>query len=253
MSAALPDVAAYALRLGDDALVLAQRLAEWSSWAPAIEEDVALANIGLDLLGQARALLSYAGEVEGAGRTEDDLAYLRAERDFSNCLLVEQPNGDFAMTMARQLFFSLSQQALFAALRSSGDPTLAGVAGKAVKEAAYHVDHAVSWTLRLGDGTDESHRRMVAAVERLWPYTAELFEADELTGRLAAAGLAPDPAGLRPGWDAAVDRVLAEATLERPAEGWHPTGGRRGLHTEHLGFLLAELQHLHRAHPGAVW
>jgi ring-1,2-phenylacetyl-CoA epoxidase subunit PaaC len=235
----LSDTAVYALRLGDDALVLSHRLAEWSSRAPALEEDIALTNIGLDLLGQARALLTYAGEVEGAGRSEDDLAYLRPEGEFTNCQLVEQPNGDFAVTMARQLFFSAYQLELYRRLTRSADPTLAAVAAKAVKEVAYHVDHAAGWVVRLGDGTDESHRRMQAGVERMWPFTHELFEGDE--------------AVLKPAWDERIAAVLAEATLERPADGWRPGGGRRGVHSEHLGFLLAEMQYLHRSHPGATW
>lgn len=243
----------YALRLGDDALVLAQRLGEWSSRAPELEEDVALTNIGLDLLGQARALLSYAGEVSGAGRDEDDLAYLRDESEFRNCLLVEQPNGDFAVTIARQLLFSTYQYGLYSALSTSADPTLAAVAAKAVKEVAYHVDHAAGWTIRLGDGTEESHRRMAAALDRLWPYVPELFEVDDLTRRLAAADVAADPGALRPGWDSTVDAVLAGATLARPEPPAHPGGGRRGRHTEHFGYLLAELQYLHRIHPGARW
>jgi ring-1,2-phenylacetyl-CoA epoxidase subunit PaaC len=247
------DLVAYALGLGDDALVLAQRLGEWSSRAPELEEDVALTNIGLDLLGQARALLSYAGEVEGAGRDEDDLAYLREEREFRNCLLVEQPNDDFAATIARQLYFSTYQLELYRALRGSADPTLAAVAAKAAKEVAYHRDHATMWALRLGDGTKESQERMQLALERLWPYVGELFEADEVVGRLAATGTAVDPASLRDGWDRHLDATLAEATLARPEARWLPGGGRRGVHSEHLGYLLAELQYLHRLHPGARW
>ncbi len=198
-------------------------------------------------------LLTHAGELEGRGRGEDDLAYLRDERDFVNCLLVEQENGDFAVTIARQLLYSTHQLALLQGLLGSTDPTLAAVASKAVLEVAYHRDHAAGWTVRLGDGTEESHRRMQVAVERMWPYAAELFEADEVTGRAAAAGLAPDPAALRPAWDAAVGVVLAEATLTRPGGSWAPTGGRRGLHTECFGRLLAEMQHLHRSHAGACW
>jgi len=261
------DVSAYAVRLGDDALVLAQRLAECSSRAPALEEDIALSNIALDLLGQARALLTYAGEIEGArgpggvprqgSRSEDDLAYLRSEREFTNCQLVEQPNGDFAVTMARQLFFSAYQLALYRRLVASADATLAGVAAKGVKEVAYHVDHAGGWVVRLGDGTDESHRRVAAAVEQLWPFTHELFEADELTGRLAGAGVGVDSSELAIAWKEHVGGVLSEATLKCPpfgeTAGWRPAGGRRGVHTEHLGFLLAEMQHLHRSHPGAKW
>lgn len=253
MTADRADVAAYALRLGDDALVLAQRLGEWAGRAPAIEEDIALTNIALDLLGQARALLTYAGELEGAGRTEDDLAFHRDERDFTNLLLVELPVGDFGVTVVRQLAFAAYQYLLYDALQHGADATLAGVAGKAVKEVAYHRDHATQWTLRLGDGTEESHRRMQEAVDRVWPYTREMFDSDPLVRRLAAAGVAVDPAPLRPDWDRYVDAVLAEATLRRPEDGWHPTGGRSGRHTEHFGYLLAEMQHLPRSHPGATW
>ena len=192
------DTALYALRLGDDALILAQRLGEWSSTAPELEEDIALTNIALDLLGQARFLYSRAGELEGLRRSEDDLAFVRDEREFLNCLLVEQPNGDFAQTVCRQLLFSAYQLALYGALTKSADDTLAGVAAKAVKEVAYHRDHAAKWTVRLGDGTSESHARMQGAIERLWPYWHELFESDELVERLAGAGIAVDPAALRP-------------------------------------------------------
>ena len=250
----MPALATYALRLGDDALVLSHRLGEWVTNAPQLEEDVALANIGLDLLGQARALLSYAGEVEAAGRTEDDLAYLRDEREFVNVHLVERPNEDFAVSMARQLLFSSYQLALYERLQDSADPTLAGMAAKAVKEVDYHRDHATQWVLRLGDGTDESHRRMQAGLERLWPYVDELFGTDDLEQSLVADSIAVDASTLRAGWDGYVDGVLAEATLTRP-EGTRtpPGGGRRGIHTESMGFLLAEMQHLHRAHPGASW
>jgi len=249
----LSDTAVYALRLGDDALILSHRLAEWSSRAPALEEDIAITNIGLDLLGQARALLTYAGEAEGAGRSEDDFAYLRAEGEFTNCQLVEQPNGDFAVTMARQLFFSAYQLELYRGLAGSADPTLAAIAAKAVKEVTYHLDHAGRWVVSLGDGTDESHRRMQAGVDRMWPFTHELFETDAFSGRVAAAGTGVDPAALQPAWTRTVAAVLAEAGLERPDDVWHPSGGRRGVHSEHLGFLLAEMQYLHRSHPGATW
>ena len=235
----------YLLGLGDDALIAAQRLSEWTARAPALEEDVALANIALDQLGAARLLLSYAGELEGAGRDEDALAYLRDDREFRNCLLVELPNGDFATTMAKLLFLSAYQLPLYDALTGCADERLAAIAGKARKEVAYHLDHARTWTVRLGDGTAESHRRMRAAVEEVWPYTHELFAPDP------AAPV--DPAGLRDAFLATVEPVLAEATLDRPADGWAPTGGRRGLHTEHLSYLLAEMQVLHRAHPGASW
>ena len=244
---------AYALRLGDDGLILSHRLAEWSSRAPELEEDVALTNIALDLLGQARTLLTHAGLLEGRGRDEDDLAYLREERDFVNCLLVEQENGDFGNTIARQLLWSTYQLTLLEELTASTDATLAALAAKAVKEVAYHRDHAVQWTLRLGDGTEESHRRMQAGIDRMWPYTTELFERDAVTDAAVALGVGPDPGGLRSRWDTAVDAVLADATLRRPDDTWAPAGGRRGLHTERFGRLLAEMQHLHRSHPGARW
>jgi ring-1,2-phenylacetyl-CoA epoxidase subunit PaaC len=250
-SRTLPPLAAYALGLGDDALILAQRLGQWVAYAPQIEEDVALANIALDLLGQARTLLTYAGAVEGAGRDEDDLAYLRDDRDFRNVQLVEIPNGDFAVTMARQLVFSAYQHELYTALLSSADPTIAGLSGKAVKEVAYHRDHATQWVLRLGDGTELSRARMQAGLDQVWPYVEELFEGDETTSRLPDE--TADPATLRPPWQRSVTSVLDEATLRWPEPRWRSRGGRRGLHTEHLGHLLAEMQHLHRSHPGASW
>ncbi|HET9187508.1 MAG TPA: 1,2-phenylacetyl-CoA epoxidase subunit PaaC [Acidothermaceae bacterium] len=243
----------YTLRLGDDALILAQRLSEWASRAPEIEEDIALTNIALDLLGQARALLDYAGTLEGAGRDEDDLAYLRSEREFTNVHLVEQENGDFAHTIARQLFFSTYQLALYEELISSRDELLAGVAAKGVKEAAYHNDHATQWTIRLGDGTDESHRRMQAAVDRLWPFTAELFEADDVDRALAAQGIGVDPSTLNARWALSIAEVLSSATLTPPQTTWSSHGGRRGVHTEGFGYLLAEMQYLHRSHPDAKW
>jgi ring-1,2-phenylacetyl-CoA epoxidase subunit PaaC len=244
----LPPLAAYALALGDDALILAQRLGEWVAHAPQIEEDVALANVALDLLGQARILLSYAGAVEGAGRDEDDLAYLRDDRDFRNVQLVEIPNGDFAVTMARQLAFSAYQYELYTALLGSGDDTLAGLAGKAVKEVAYHRDHATQWVLRLGDGTELSHARMQDGLDQVWPYTEELFDPAS-----PLQGVAVDPATLRPPWASYVTSTLNEATLELPQPRWRSRGGRDGLHTEYLGHLLTEMQHLHRSHPGATW
>jgi ring-1,2-phenylacetyl-CoA epoxidase subunit PaaC len=246
-------VATYALRLGDDALVMAQRMGEWVANAPQIEEDVALGNIALDLLGQARTLLAYAGATEGLGRSEDDLAYLRDERAFLNVQLVEQPRGDFAVAMARQLFFSTYQLALYDRLQHSTDETLSGVAGKAVKEVDYHRDHATQWVLRLGDGTDESHRRMQAGVDAVAPYIEELFTSDDLERTLADEGVAVDVATLRPECDQYVDSVLAEATMARPVATWTAHGGRHGVHSEPFGFLLAEMQHLHRSHPGASW
>ncbi|MDX6298052.1 MAG: ring,2-phenylacetyl-CoA epoxidase subunit PaaC [Nocardioidaceae bacterium] len=247
------DVVAYALRLGDDALVYAQRMGGWIAAAPQLEEDVALGNIGLDLLGQARSFLTYAGELEGAGRDEDDLAYLRDERDFVNAQIFELPNGDFAFTVARMLVTSAYQVELYTRLATSGDATIAAIAAKAVKEVDYHRDHATQWMLRLGDGTDESHRRMVRALEDVWPYVGELFESDDLTARLTEAGVAADPGSLEDATLEYVAGVLAEATLEVPNTHVHHRGGRRGVHTEHMGYLLAELQYLHRSHPGASW
>lgn len=247
-------IATYALRLGDDALVCSHRLAEWSSRAPDLEEDIALTNIGLDLLGQARSLLSYAGEAEGMGRDEDDFAYLRDEREFLNVQLVEQPNDDFAVTIARQLYFSTYQLGLYQRLRSSADETLRAIAAKAVLEVAYHRDHAMEWTVRLGDGTEESQRRMQRGLDRMWPYAYELFESDETANRLVAQGVAVDVGDLRPEWESYVIAVIDEATLTRPEESnWRPSGGRNGLHTEAMGFILTEMQNLHRTHPGVAW
>ena len=228
----------FVLGLGDDALVAAQRLAQWCARAPELEEDVALANIALDQLGVARLLLTYAGELEGAGRDEDALAYWRTDREFRNVLLVELPDRDFAVLMAKLLFLSAWQHLHYGELADGPDERLAGIAGKAVKESAYHLDHSALWTVRLGDGTDESHARMQAAVDEVWPYTHEL--------------LAETPQ-LEQCWMSTVDGVLTEATLTRPEDGWRPGGGRVGLHTEALSYLLAEMQVLHRAHPGARW
>ena len=227
------------LGLGDDALIAAQRLALWSARAHEMEEDVALSNIALDQLGAARLLLTYAGELEGAGRDEDDLAYLREDREFRNVLLVELPDdGDFAVAIAKLLFLAAYQRDRYQQLAGGDDPQLAGIGAKTAKESAYHLEHATLWTLRLGDGTELSHQRMQSAVDQLWPYTYELCDGTDL----------------RPGWLATVEPVLAEATLTRPADGgWEPRGGRSGRHTEHLSYLLAELQVLHRAHPGASW
>ncbi|WP_320067431.1 1,2-phenylacetyl-CoA epoxidase subunit PaaC [Micromonospora sp. RTGN7] len=235
----------FALALGDDALVAAQRLGEWTSRAPEMEEDVALANIALDQLGAARLLLTYAGELEAAGRDENALAYLRDDREFRNCLLVELPNGDFAVTMAKLFLLSAYQLPLYTALAGCADERLAAIGAKARKESAYHLDHASLWVRRLGDGTAESHRRMRAAFDQLWPYVSELFA--------PFPGAPIDPSVLRAEFDAAVDPILAEATLTRPAGGGAPAGGRDGLHTEHLSYLLTEMQVLHRAHPGAKW
>lgn len=246
---ASPDVAEYALRLGDDALILAQQLGHWISRAPELEEDMALGNIALDVLGHARSLLHFAGTA--SGKSEDDLAYWRDEPEFRSCWLVEQPNGDFAHTIARQLLFSAYQVELYRALESSSDPSLAAIAAKASKEVAYHRDHAVQWVLRLAGGTDESRFRVERGLEAMWPYVDELFADDALTERLA--GVVPAPSSLRPAWDDTVDAVLAEAGLSRPQIPQSSTGGREGKHSTRLGYLLAEMQWLARRHPGATW
>jgi ring-1,2-phenylacetyl-CoA epoxidase subunit PaaC len=240
------DVDEYALRVADDALIAAQRLGEWSARAPEMEEDIALSNIALDQLGVARALLSTVGD-------EDELAYRREDGEFRNCLLVELPNGDFGVTIAKLLFLSAYQLPLYDVLADSPAAALADVAAKARKESRYHLDHATQWTLRLGDGTEGSHRRIQAAIDEMWPYTHELFVDDDLALRLAGVGGAPLPSRLRRVWLSTVEAVLARATLARPADNWAPHGGRAGRHTEHLSYLLAEMQVLHRAHPGATW
>ncbi|WP_327007039.1 phenylacetate-CoA oxygenase subunit PaaC [Dactylosporangium sp. NBC_01737] len=244
--------AGYILGLADDALITAQRLGEWCSRAPEMEEDIALANIALDQLGVARMLLTYAGELEGKGRTEDDLAYLRSEHEFRNVRLVELDNGDFAVTMAKLLFLSVYQRLLYDRSIGVGDERLAAVAAKARKESAYHVDHSSRWVVRLGDGTEESHRRMQAAIDLVWPYAGQLFDHDQDVRALDVAGVVVDPATLRPAWLEAVDAVLTEATLTRPAF-IEEAGGGRSVHTEALAKLLADMQVLHRAHPGARW
>ena len=241
----------YVLGLADDALVTAQRMGWWISRAPELEEDVALANIALDQLGQARSLLQHAGRLEGDGRSEDDLAYWRDDRDFRCVHLVERPQTDFGVAMARLLVLSAYQSELYAALLGSTDPVLAGVAGKAVKEVAYHADHARLWTVRLGDGTEESHLRMQTALDAEWPYVEELFE--PVDQALLEAGIAADPTAFRAATLERVSKVLSEATLAVPDVAPRLGGGRRGLHTEDLGYVLAEMQHLTRSHPGARW
>jgi len=241
------------LRLGDNALILGQELSKWTSNAPTVELDIALANQSLDLIGQARLLLDYAGKLEGRGRDEDALAFLRDAWDFRNVLLVEQPNGDFARTMLRQFFYALWAEAFYGALQESSDETLAAIAGKSVKEMAYHARHAGEWVVRLGDGTEESHRRLAAALEELWPYTHELFMTDAADEAMIAAGIIPDVGALRPAWEEGVAEVLAVANLSIPEVSWQPEGGRRGVHTEHLGYILAEMQHLPRMYPEAKW
>jgi ring-1,2-phenylacetyl-CoA epoxidase subunit PaaC len=239
------------LRRADDALVLGHRLSEWTGHAPTLEEELALANLALDLIGQARALYQYAGGL--CGHDEDALAYLRDPGSYRNCLLVEQPNGDFACTMVRHVLFSAFIDPFWRAAVVSTDAMVAAIAAKAVKESAYHLRHAGEWLVRLGDGTEESHRRTQEAVDLLWPYTGELFEADTVERALIDDGVMPDAAALRDDWHRGVGAMLARATLRMPEDGWMQSGGRRGVHSEHLGHLLAELQVLPRTYPGAQW
>jgi ring-1,2-phenylacetyl-CoA epoxidase subunit PaaC len=237
------------LRRGDDALILGHRLSEWTGHAPLLEEELALANIALDFIGQARALYTEAGAL--TGETEDQIAYLRDAPQWRNALIMELPNGDFAFTMARLLLVSAFALPFWRAACGSSHPGIAAIAAKAEKEVDYHLRHAAEWLIRLGDGTAESHRRAQDAVDALWPYTGELFSPDDRA--LVEAGIVPDPDGLRAAWAATVDATLVRATLVRPEDGWMQSGGRSGRHTEHLGHLLAELQFVQRAYPGSTW
>ena len=247
------DLFRYLLRLGDTSLVLGQRLGEWVGHAPALEEDLALGNLALDLIGQARLLLTYAGEVEGRGRDEDALAFLRDAPQFANLTLAEQPNGDFGRTVVRQWLIDAWQLQVYDALQRSTDRRLAAIAAKALKETRYHYRFSSSWVVRLGDGTEESRRRVQASVDELWRFTSELFAADELEDRLARAGVAPTLSDLQPRWSEAVAKVFELATLTRPSSTAYPWHGKRGVHTEHLGHMLGEMQHLQRTYPGARW
>jgi ring-1,2-phenylacetyl-CoA epoxidase subunit PaaC len=241
------------VRLGDLSLILGQRLGEWVGHSPALEEDLGLANVALDLIGQARLFLSYAGEVEGRGRSEDDIAFLRAHSDYTNAILVEQPNGDFGHTIVRQVLIDVFQLELYERLTRSTDARLAAIAAKAVKETRYHLRYSGGWLVRLGDGTAQSRSRVQAALDRLWPYTVELFAEDELDAAMADAGVAPRLSDIQTAWSTQIDELLAEATLTRPSDrpfAWH---GKRGDHSEHLGYILADMQYLQRTHPGARW
>ena len=254
MTSASPDPrAAWLMRLGDATLILGHRMTEWLSRAPTLEEDIALANLGLDLIGQTRAFYARACELEGGTREESDLAFRRAEPDYRNPLLVEQPNGNFADTMARHLLFAAYATALYERLAASTDPETAAIAARSAREMAYHLRHAGEWTIRLGDGTEDSHAKAQAAIDDLWPYVSELFEPDALDLEVAASGFGVDPSTLRGDFDAAIDEVLLRATLKRPVERHGQRGGKSGRHSEHLGHMLAELQALQRAYPDARW
>jgi ring-1,2-phenylacetyl-CoA epoxidase subunit PaaC len=255
-TAELTDTAArfeHLLRLGDNALVLGHRVSEWCGHSPVLEEDIALANTALDLIGETQLWLGLAGEVEGQGRSADNLAYLRDAHDFRNILLVERPNGDFGATLMRQFLFDAWHLTQLKALTASSDRRIAEIAEKTAKEAAYHLERSRDLVIRLGDGTAESRGRMQAALDDHWPYTGEMFMSDAVDARVAQSGIAPLPESLSAAWSTIVDATLAEATLVRPPSGYMHKGGRKGVHTEHLGYILADLQFLQRAYPGATW
>ncbi|MEM7068468.1 MAG: 1,2-phenylacetyl-CoA epoxidase subunit PaaC [Pseudomonadota bacterium] len=241
------------IRLADDHLVLGHRLSEWCGHAPTLEEDLSMPNMALDLIGQARNLYTYAGEVEGKGRDEDAIAYLRTEGQYQNLLLVERPNGDFAQTMLRQFYFAVFMELFWQKAIASSDETIAAIAAKAIKEIAYHIRHTAEWVIRLGDGTDESNRRMREAVSELHRFTDEMFESDEVSSTLVNAGVIGDPQDMKDAWTAEVTRVFAMANLEVPEDYWPLLGGRSGDHGEAMGYLLADLQYMQRTYPGMTW
>lgn len=243
----------YILRLADNALILGQRLSEWCGHGPILEQDIAITNVALDQIGQARSLYAYAAEVEGKGRTEDDLAYLRKEHEYQNVLLVEQPNENWGQTIMRQFLFDAFNFHLYQGLVNSRDENLAAIAQKSIKEITYHLRFSSEWVIRLGDGTEVSHDKMQAALDALWMYTGELCTPDELDRDMAQAGIAPDLATIRPPYDQKVQDILQEATLRIPENDWMQSGGKQGIHTEYLGYILTELQYMQRAYPGAKW
>jgi ring-1,2-phenylacetyl-CoA epoxidase subunit PaaC len=243
----------FLTRMGDNTLVLGHRLSEWCGRSPVLEEDIGTANIALDLIGQTQFWLGLAGEVDGNGRSADDLAFLRDVWDFRNVLLVERPNGDFGHTIMRQFLFDAWHVEMLRALMRSSDPRIAEIAAKAIKEVSYHVEKSADLVVRLGDGTDESHRRMQRSLDEHWTYTGELFLSDAADEAMVENGIAPDPASLKPAWETTVRSVLDEATLVIPGTAFVHKGGRHGIHTEHLGHMLAEMQFLQRAYPGATW
>jgi ring-1,2-phenylacetyl-CoA epoxidase subunit PaaC len=243
----------YCLRMGDNALILGHRLSEWCGHGPILEEDIAMINIALDHIGQATSILKYAAEIENKGRTEDDLAYFRDAQNFRNALLVEQENGDFAVTMARQFYYTTFSYLFFEALKNSKDATLAAIAEKSLKEVTYHLRHSSEWIVRMGDGTDESKERVQNAINDLWMYTGDLFTMNEVDNDLLKQGIAVDLTALKPKWDTMVADVLKRATLTMPTSIYMQQGSKEGKHTEHLGFLLAEMQYLQRTYPGAQW
>ncbi len=243
----------YLLRLGDSSLIIGHRLSEWCGHGPILEEDIALINVALDFVGNATELLRYAGQVEGKERDEDDLAFLRDEREYRNLLITEQPNGDYASTIARQFLFDVYMYFLYEELKSSKDETLAAIATKTHKEVTYHLRHTTEWMYRLGDGTTESHVRLQNGVNDLWMFTSEMFDMDEFDEVLIKEGIAADLNKVKTEWEKKVKEVFAEATIQIPTTTFRQKGSREGKHSEHLGFLLAEMQYVHRTHPGAKW
>lgn len=243
----------YVLRIADNALILGHRVSEWCGHGPSLETDIGLTNIALDLVGHARVLLQYAAQVEGKGRSEDDLAFLRDIRDFKNVLLVEQPNGNFANTIARQFLFDTFNYHFFAALSNSKDEKLVAIAKKSIKELTYHYRYSAEWVIRLGDGTEESHEKMQEALDDIWDYAGELFVADEVDAKMLEEGIGVDLEDIRPLWEERVNAILKEATLTRPKDGWIQKGGKQGKHTEQMGLVLAEMQWMQRAYPGMEW
>lgn len=243
----------YLLRIADNVLIHGQRISEWCGHGPVLEEDIALSNTALDLLGQTTNLLKHAAQLEGKGRDEDQIAFLRDAADYKNLLLVELPNGDYATTIAKQFFFAQFYELFLEKLKSSTDEFLRGFAEKSIKEVRYHVQHASAWVVRMGDGTEESKQRIQAAMDALWEYTPEFFMEDDLDKAAADSGYGVSLAAIKEPWMKAIKETLAEATLQTPAEGWGHKGGKQGKHTEHLGYILAEMQFLQRAYPGAKW
>lgn len=243
----------YLLRLADDSLILSHRLSEWCGHGPILEEDIAMTNIALDLLGQANALFEYAAKVEHKGRSADDLAFLRIEREYTNCLLVEQTNGDFGKTMMRQFLFDVFHYYQFEALLASKDEQIAAIAEKSLKEVTYHLRHSSEWVIRLGDGTEESHRRVQSALEQLWRYTGEIFDQDEIDNCMLNDGIGIDLSAIKTNYDEHVTKVLNQAKLSIPDNNYMQKGGRNGKHSEHLGYLLAEMQYMQRTYPGMTW
>jgi ring-1,2-phenylacetyl-CoA epoxidase subunit PaaC len=243
----------YLLRLGDDSLIVGHRLSEWCGHGPILEEDIAMTNFSLDFIGQATSIYKYAGEVEGKGRSADDLAFLRFDREYKNLLLLEQPNGDFGMTMMKQFLFDSYRKPLFERLIHSSDDMIAAIAAKSLKETKYHLKHSSEWIIRLGDGTEESRNRVQDSLETLWRYTSELFFEDSVDDELKSSGIVPSMDGIKKDWSSYVSEILNRATLIIPTNNWEHEGGRKGMHSEHLGYILAELQYMQRAYPGMEW